>query len=67
MFGSGLINKNLVKSINEWKNYNLKFIGIYSKNTANYLIADIGLCLYGITIVPIYDTLGEEATNFAFK
>ena len=64
--GSGLINLNLAKEINEWKNYKLRFVGIYSKNTLNYFLSDIGSCLQGVTIVPIYDTLGEEATEFAF-
>ncbi len=45
---------------------NFKFIGFYSKNTVNYFLADIGCCLYNITSIPIYDTLGEEATQFAF-
>lgn len=65
--GSGLINLKLVKEINEWRNYALKFVGIYSKNTINYFLADIGSCIQGVTIVPIYDTLGEEATEFAFS
>lgn len=64
--GTGILQNNLVKEINEWKNYNLKFLGIYSKNNINYLLTDIACCLYGITIIPIYDTLGEEATEFAF-
>lgn len=41
---------------------NFRFIGIYSKNNLEYFINDIGCCIYNITIVPIYDTLGEEAT-----
>lgn len=53
---------NLVENINEWNNMNFRFIGIYSKNNLEYFINDIGCCLYNITIVPIYDTLGEEAT-----
>lgn len=30
------------------------------------MIVDMACILMGITIVPIYDTLGEEATQFAF-
>lgn len=51
----------------DWQNINFKFIGIYSKNTVRYLTIDIACGIYGITSIPIYDTLGEEATNFAFK
>ena len=66
-FGSGLFNLNLVSEINEWNNKSLKFCGIYAKNCLEYYLLDIGCTLYGITSVPIYDTLGEEATFFAFN
>ena len=65
--GSGLINKNLLNERSDWKDFNLKFVGIYSKNNTRYLTIDIACGIYGITSIPIYDTLGEEATNFAFK
>jgi len=65
--GSGLKNLKLCPVIKEWNDLELSFIGIYSKNTMEYLISDIGSCIQGITIVPIYDTLGEEATEFAFE
>ena len=57
----------LTKEINEWNNMTLSFIGIYSKNTVRYFIADIACGIQNITIIPIYDTLGEEATEFCFK
>ena len=63
-FGSALILKNLVPSVNEYKNMTLKFIGVYSKNRSEYMILDIACILYGITSVPIYDTLGSEAIDF---
>jgi len=59
-FGSGLVNLSLVSEINEWNNMSLKFCGIYAKNCLEYCLLDIGCTLYGITSVPIYDTLGEE-------
>jgi long-chain acyl-CoA synthetase len=65
--GSGLINMNLVDESRDWKNINFKFIGMYSINTVNYIISDIANCIYGNTIVPLYDTLGEEALNFVFN
>lgn len=58
---------DLVEEIKEWNNYSLKFVGSYSKNTVNSLILDISCSIYGFTIIPIYDTLGEEATVFAFE
>jgi long-chain acyl-CoA synthetase len=66
-FGSGLLALNLTPVINEWNNYALKFVGVYAKNSMEYLITDIACAIYGITTVPIYDTLGEEATLFAFS
>lgn len=45
----------------------LKLVGVYSKNCLEYLTLDVACCFYGLTIVPIYDTLGEEATKFAFE
>jgi len=66
-FGSGLNNLNLAQTINEWNDYSLKFVGVYAKNSIEYLISDLACAIYGITIVPIYDTLGEEATLFAFN
>lgn len=65
--GSGIINMELVEKVNEWNNYELQMIGIYSANTLNYLFCDIACIFYGLTIIPIYDTLGEDATAFAFN
>lgn len=64
--GSGLINLDLLGVNEEWNNYSLKFVGIYSKNSVRYATLDIACGIYGFTSIPIYDTLGEEATEFAF-
>ena len=53
---------NLVESIKEWKDKEFKFLGVYAKNNLEYFIMDIGSCMQNVTVVPIYDTLGEEAT-----
>lgn len=63
MIGSGLLNLRLVEPKDETK----KYIGFYSQNSLNYLLCDISCLLYGFVAVPIYDTLGEEATLFAFE
>jgi long-chain acyl-CoA synthetase len=36
----------------------MKFIGIYAKNRTEWLITDLACILFGITSVPLYDTLG---------
>ena len=63
MIGSGLINLKLVSLTED----NYKFCGFYAQNSLNYILCDIACILYGITVVPIYDTLGETATQFAFN
>ena len=42
----------------EEKIHKMKLIGIFSKNRYEWIIADIACMLYGLTIVPLYDTLG---------
>ena len=36
----------------------MKFVGIYSKNRTEWMLLDWGCMLYGLTSVPLYDTLG---------
>lgn len=66
-FGSGLLNLSLCPEVAEYRDYRLNMIGILSKNTMEYLINELACCFYGITIVPIYDTLGEEAVVFCMN
>lgn len=65
--GSGLLNLKLCPTVNEWRNMSLRFAGLYAKNSLEYLLFDVACTMYDITVVPIYDTLGEEATAFAFN
>lgn len=65
-FGSGLLNLNLVPEIKEYKDYACRFFGVYSKNSAYWGITDMANSLYGLTSVPIYDTLGEHAIEYVF-
>ena len=39
----------------------LKAVGIFSKTRMEWVIGDYAAILYGITTVPLYDTLGKEA------
>ena len=38
----------------------MKLIGIYSKNMFEWFVTDWACSLFGMTIVPLYDTLGKE-------
>ena len=42
----------------------LKVVGIFSKNNAQWVTIDIACMLGDITSVTLYDTLGEQATEF---
>lgn len=44
-----------------------KFLGIYSKNRVEWIMAYLGSHANSVTIVTIYDTLGEKAMEFIFK
>ena len=62
--GSGLVSLGLYNQNNEWDGRSMKMAAIYSKNTVEYYALDIGMVMYGINSVPLYDTLGEESTPF---
>lgn len=42
----------------------LKIIGIFAKNSANWMLVDLACILSGLTSVTLYDTLGTESTSF---
>ena len=65
--GSGMEHLKMTPERKEYKDYCLKFVGVYSKNTVQWIQLDCACTLYGITTVPVYDTLGEEAVEFAFN
>jgi long-chain acyl-CoA synthetase len=62
-FGSGLISKKLCRE-EEQGGYNVRFLAIYSKNCEKWHVADFASGLFGISTVPLYDTLGTVATEF---
>lgn len=64
--GAGIIAMDLCPEIAEFKDYKLKMVSFYSKNSDKAWILDVACSLYGITTVPIYDTLGESAIKFVF-
>ena len=42
----------------------MRFIGIFSKNREEWVITDFASMISGITTVPLYDTLGQEAIEY---
>ncbi len=65
--GSGIVRRHLAPELNEWKDYSMKFVGIFSKNREEYLILDMACCLYGIVTIPIYETFGLQAVEYIFS
>ena len=66
-FGRGLLELNLVPWKQEYRDYKMRFLGVYAKNSYRYFLQDFGCVMHNVVSVPIYDTLGEEATLFAFE
>lgn len=42
----------------------MKLIGIFSKNRYEWMVSDMACMLYGLTIVPLYDTLGIDNLTY---
>ena len=45
----------------------LNLIGIYSRNRQEFYLADLACILYGITSVPLYDTLGIDNLTYCLQ
>lgn len=67
LLGNGINKLGLAKSKKEYKNFDLKFIGLYAKNREEYAETDIAAALFGFCSVAIYDTLGPEAMTFILE
>ncbi|CDS37335.1 long chain fatty acid coenzyme A ligase 1 [Echinococcus multilocularis] len=53
--GSGLLQ------FEELTGNSLKCVGVYAINCPGWLITELGCWAYGLVVVPLYDTLGQEA------
>ncbi|KAL5969850.1 Long-chain-fatty-acid--CoA ligase 1 [Taenia solium] len=53
--GSGLLQ------FEELTETSSKCVGLYATNCPGWLIAELGCWAYGLVVVPLYDTLGQEA------
>lgn len=45
----------------------MRFVGIYAKNRIEWLETDFACSLFGLTSVPLYDTLGLENLTYCLK
>jgi len=63
-FASAIISLDLCPQIQSPNDGALKFIGIYSKNREEWIVADLAGHLLGATVVTFYDTLGESTIEY---
>ena len=61
---SGIIHEKL---FSQPEGERLKFVGLFSRNRPEWSIVDLACLLYGMTTVPIYDTLGDENISYVFN
>jgi long-chain acyl-CoA synthetase len=59
-FGAGLLTLGIGKKQSNGQS----FLGIYCQNNPKWLIAAESAWMYGMGIVPLYDTLGPTASSF---
>jgi long-chain acyl-CoA synthetase len=64
--GSGINELDLAPKIKEFEDMELRFIACCAKNREEILMLDFACSIFGMTLVPIYDTLGPESVNFVF-
>lgn len=53
--------------IREDANEGLKLVGIFAKNRYEWMVADLACCIFGITMVPLYETLGVENLSYCLN
>lgn len=66
-FSRGLNVMKLCPEVKFENEPSYRFLGIYSRNNKEWLFSYIGAARDSITIVTIYDTLGEKATEFILE
>ena len=66
-FAKGLDALKLCPEVNTGTDGLFKFLGIYSRNNEQWVIGDLGAHANSVTVVTIYDTLGDNAMEYIFK
>lgn len=51
----------------KYKEWNLKMVGVFSKNREEWMILEFANILYGNTLIPLYDTLGIESFPYILE
>jgi long-chain acyl-CoA synthetase len=66
-FCAGLIALDLIPVVSTSFNGDFRFLGIYSKNREEWLVADLAGHLNSVTCVTFYDTLGENTIEYILQ
>ena len=66
-FAKGVALLNLCPEFHSQISGDFKFLGIYSKNRIEWIMAYLGSHANSVTVVTIYDTLGEKSMEYIFK
>ncbi|KAK2196950.1 bifunctional AMP-dependent synthetase-ligase/ANL [Babesia duncani] len=68
-FGSGLLKLKAMREFiyDEFGTVKVQLLGVYASNCFEWLVCEQVCNGYGLTIVPIYDTLGEESTKYILE
>jgi long-chain acyl-CoA synthetase len=66
-FGSGLLDLDLCPARKDEEVKNRGMLGFYSKNRAEWVIAEQGCFTQAIVTVPMYDTLGADSVAYVIN
>ena len=66
-FASGIVALDFCPEVKSEHDGVFKFLGIYSKNREEWVIADLGAHATGATVVTFYDTLGESTIEYILE
>ena len=67
LFARGVDKMGLCPKVTTEYDGEFKFLGIYSRNRVEWMIADLGSHANSVTVVTIYDTLGDQAIEFILE
>lgn len=61
---AAFIYKHDLSPKNENEEGTFRFLALYAKNRDEWVVTDFGCLISGITVVTLYDTLGQESIDF---
>lgn len=62
--GSAIYNLDLAPVVQAKGYADCRFVAVYGPNTEEWMMLDIASALYGITVLPIFATLGVESLQY---